>query len=413
MWYLKTNKLFYASLLLGIGIWLITFIILPVNVIESINFKSVLFIVFNYLSLVIGFSCFNFKDKNIVEPNQNSNIQLLKTLIVIVLVSYSIRFIDLFLIRDLSFGNNVNANRELSVRDFELKHILFVIASVLKSLYFFPVVIVLSKPSMKKKWTALTSFALLFLPLVEALLKGTRKPFIDVAIILVFSVLVFTKFKLTKKKIILTIFGATALLAVTNLVLFNREAKEGQNIYEKILSARYNDLLKPNKNIETYILNDSTPDLNRRAALTLMHVGQYITHGLFEFNHILKGEAIPFTYGAYTFNTFGKFFDNGDINPSPRKYVYITAFGGLYLDFGWFALIIMLLFGIFQKFVFQKAIHTVIWRPVLSYLLIINVFLLVFNYIRGAGIYPFVSFFILILILKTPLLRSNEKSINT
>jgi hypothetical protein len=266
---------------------------------------------------------------------------------------------------------------------------------------------------MKKKWIIITCYALLFLPLVEALLKGSRKPFFDIAIILVVSILVFTKIKLTKKKIILTLFGTIILFIVTNLVLFNREAKEGQNIYNEILSARYNDLLKPKKNIEYYILNETTPDLNKRTALTLLHVGQYVTHGFFEFNHIVKGEPIPLTYGSYTFSSFGKLFNKGNVNPSPREYVYITAFGGLYLDFGWYSLIIMVLFGIFQKFVFQKAINSAIWRPVLSYLLIINVFLLVFNYVRGAGVYPLVSFFILLVILKTPLLRSNEKSINT
>ena len=119
------------------------------------------------------------------------------------------------------------------------------------------------------------------------------------------------------------------------------------------------------------------------------------------------------TYGAYTFSPFGKLFNKENVNPSPREYVYVTAFGGLYLDFGWFSLIIMLFFGAFQKLVFQKAINSVIWRPVLSYLLIINVFLPVFNYVRGAGVYPLVSFFIILLILKTTLLRSNEKSINT
>lgn len=411
MWYVKTNILFFTSLLLGLATWLLVLVLLPVDVVESIRFNTILFITLNYFSLVIGFMCFNFKDKNRILLKQNSN-HLLKAIIVIVAVSYLIRYIDLFAIRGISFNNNVNTNRVLSVRDFELKYIIFALAAVLKSLYFFPIVIALST-SVKKKWIIITSYVLLFLPLVEALLKGSRKPFFDIAIILVFSILIFTKIKLTKKKIILFIIGIIALLTITNIILFNRETKEGKNTYQEILTARYNDLLKPSKNIEYYILNENTPDLNKRTALTLLHVGQYVTHGFFEFNHIVKGEPIPLTYGSYTFSPFGKLFNKGNANPSPREYVYITAFGGLYLDFGWFSLIIMLLFGIFQKFVFQKAINSVIWRPVLSYLLIINVFLLVFNYVRGAGVYPLVGFFILLLILKTLLLRPNEKSINT
>ena len=412
MWYLKTNKLFYTSLLLGLLVWLFVFIILPVEVVEQIELKTILFIVLNYLSLVIGFMCFNFKDKNKVEHKQYKTLHILKMLIAIVAISYLIRYIDLFFIRNMSFGNNVFTNRVLSARDFEFKHLFFVLAAVLKSLYFFPIVIVLST-SLKNKWIVIASYTLLFLPLIEALLKGSRKPFFDIAIILVFSILVFTKIKLTKKKIVFTIFGAIALLMATNLILFNRETKEDKNIYNQILAARYNDLLKPSKKIKNYILNDSTPEINKRTALTLLHVGQYVTHGFFEFNHIVKGKPIPLTYGAYTFSPFGKLFNKENVNPSPREYVYVTAFGGLYLDFGWFSLIIMLFFGAFQKLVFQKAINSVIWRPVLSYLLIINVFLPVFNYVRGAGVYPLVSFFIILLILKTTLLRSNEKSINT
>ena len=113
---------------------------------------------------------------------------------------------------------------------FEFVQIPFKIASVLKALYFFPIVIVISL-NLQNKRLKILSFALLFLPLVEALLLGSRKPFFDIAIILVFSTLVFTKIKLTKKKIILTLFGAISLFIVTNLLLFKREAKEGKNIY--------------------------------------------------------------------------------------------------------------------------------------------------------------------------------------
>ena len=99
--------------------------------------------------------CFNFKDKNKVEHKQYKTLHILKMLIAIVAISYLIRYIDLFFIRNMSFGNNVFTNRVLSARDFEFKHLFFVLAAVIKSLYFFPIVIVLST-SLKNKWIVIS-----------------------------------------------------------------------------------------------------------------------------------------------------------------------------------------------------------------------------------------------------------------
>ena len=70
----------------------------------------------------------------------------------------------------------------------------FKIASVLKALYFFPIVIVISL-NLQNKRLKIFSSALLFLPLVEALLLGSRKPFFESVIILVFTIFIFSKVK--------------------------------------------------------------------------------------------------------------------------------------------------------------------------------------------------------------------------
>jgi len=410
--YLNINKLFYFSLIFGVVIWFCVFVTLPVQIVEPIQPKTTLFIVACYLSLIFGFVTINLKKKEKEVYNQVELISILYKIIIITALSFLVRFIDLFFVREMTLSNSYALNRSLVGSGFEFVQIPFKIASVLKALYFFPIVIVISL-NLQNKRLKILSFALLFLPLVEALLLGSRKPFFDIAIILVFSTLVFTKIKLTKKKIILTLFGAISLFIVTNLFLFKREAKEGKNIYNEILSARYNDLLKPSKNIELYILSDSTSDLNKRTALTFLHLGQYITHGFFEFNHIVKGKPIPLTYGSYTFSPFGRLFNKGNINTSPREYVYITTFGALFLDFGWLTPLFMFVFGGFQKIVFLNAKNNFIWLPLVIYIIIINVFLLMFNYLRGAGIYPFVAFTIILLLLKNNLIKVNEESISS
>ncbi len=36
--------------------------------------------------------------------------------------------------------------------------------------------------------------------------------------------------------------------------------------------------------------------------MAFMQVGQYIAHGFFEFNHIIKNKDLAITYGAYNFS---------------------------------------------------------------------------------------------------------------
>ncbi|WP_158651311.1 O-antigen polymerase [Pseudotamlana carrageenivorans] len=381
---------------------------------EAISLKTILFIVFNVGSLVLGFISFNFINtkKELTILKEERSIQIVKLIIKIVLVCYILRYIDLLLIREMSLGNNYRANRELSFRIWDFKYVFFAVASVLKSLYFFPIIICISL-SLKNKPVTFASYILLLFPLLEALLRGTRKPFFDIVIIIIISIVIFTRLKLNLKKVLFGLFSIVVLFSIANIILFDREASNSTNIYEEILNARYNDFLKPNQNVKDYILDDKTPEINKRVALTTLHVGQYLTHGFFEFNNIIKSAPIPLAHGGYTFNVFTKILKTPTINTSPRNFVYITFFGGLFLDFGWFSILLMFLFGIFQKYIFQKAIISIVWRPLLVYILIINVFLLMFNYIRGSGVYPIIGFLVFFLILKVSLFISHEKSANS
>ena len=383
-----------------------------VNVVENIHSKTIILVALSYLSLIAGFNSFNFDFGKAIQKQQNQVNYLLKVIITIVVFSFLIRYVDLFFVREMSFFNNPHANRILSVRDSKIIYIPLIIASVLKSLYFFPVIIIYSC-KLQNKFLKLTAFILLFLPLVEALLKGTRKPFFDIAIILAFTILLLPKIKYNTKNTIIALAIGIFLMWISNILLFDRVANKNENTFKTILSARYNDFLEPNKCATDYILNQSKSEISRRTAITLLHLGQYTVHGFFELDQVLKEDKISHSFGNYTFGGFRKLFNYSEVNPSPREYIYISAFGGLFLDFGWVSLIFWFLFGIFQKVIFYKAIHNIIWRPLLIYLLIINVFLLMFNYMRGSGIYPFISMFFLLILFNFLVKNDNKKSFNS
>ena len=281
----------------------------------------------------------------------------------------------------------------------------------------------LSSKIKQKSMLVLASYIVLLFPMVEALLKGTRKPFFEVFIILLLTLVIYQRHRINFKKVVAAVFGFIVLMSVSMMILINRETESSQDkefFYTKLLESRYNEILSPTRDAVDFFKNEDTPEIVKFYAMTILHTGQYITHGVFEFNHLVGYKDLPKTYGAYTFMTIPKFINKTRafkeieiINPSPRQYVYVTFFGGMYMDFRWMAMPVMFLIGMAQKYVFQKAKHHFIYNPILIYFLLINVFLLVINYIRAAGIYPFFGFCFFLMVLQFSQFITYEKSSST
>jgi hypothetical protein len=371
---------------------------------------------------MLGFICFNFKNKISKIPKNIIESKYLSILLFVVIISYLLRWFDLFYIRELSFTNEFKENRVLSDLNYNKSNVLLIIASIFKSLYFFPFVLIsLLKPK-PKQIILILSYISIVLPFVEALLKGTRKPFLEVFIIVFTVLFIIKKNKINTYKIGLTLIAFIMLMIVSISILFNRlnEKSNKDDFFTHLSEGRYNDMLTPTKPVKEYFNNPNKPKSAKYFLIAGLHTGQYFTHGLFEFNHIISNPKLPITYGSYTFATIPKLINKTGVfnkikyhNPSPRKHVYLTAFGGLYIDFRWFSIVLMFLFGVFQKYIFQKSEQLVIWTPVLIYLLIINVFLLTINYLRGAGVYPIISAFLFFILIRTSGQELYEKSSNT
>ena len=160
----------------------------------------------------------------------------------------------------------------------------------------------------------------------------------------------------------------------------------------------------------------------KRYRLGMINFGQYYLHGVFEFGYLYNNYKKNYWYGGYTFNIFAKFINivfRTNINlkeiqqSPPRTGVYTTFFGPIFIDFGWFSLVFVFFFGVFQKLIYNKILQGRFqFIPLLFYLLIINFFMPVFNFINGAqGLYNLISFgfFALIYILLTGKLKISEK----
>ncbi|XMO87884.1 hypothetical protein AAFN75_06240 [Algibacter sp. AS12] len=416
--YIKKYKGFFYSLLFSIAIWFIAFLLIPAKPVESIKPVTIFFILGCYLSLVTGFLCFNFKTKPIEFKQKPRTTFYLNILLIILVLSYLLRWFDLFWIRELSFFNETIENRAIKDANSSSSGWLFVIASIIKSIYFFPFIFVKKLKLKSAGYTVILAYALLLFPWVEAILLGARKPFFEVFLIVIITYLLFKTQKIKLKPFLIICFSFFLLMSVSVVLLIKREhevAKHKVAFFDSILKSRYNDLLKPTDEAENYFYSKDNNELIKYYALIGLHSGQYISHGVFEFNHIIDKQDLQKTNGTYTFFPIINFFNKFNIsepivlnNPSPRSYVYLTAFGSFYIDFRWLTLLAMFIFGVFQKYAFQKSKHSIIYIPILIYLLLINVFLPITNYIRGIGIYPFVAFSFVLSLYK--LIELNQKN---
>lgn len=419
----SSYKWFYYSLLAGVLIWSFCYYALPVEAVEKIKIKTFVFIGSCYGFFIAGYTVTpSFKGSMINQKIRKAG--LFNIIVGILFLAFVLRWIDLFYVRDVSFYVEPKQNRLINANSFYKNNLIFIAASILKSLYFFPFVLYTSRCfAGLKKVHLIFSCLILLLPFVEAIVLGTRKSFFDILLVVVVTLVLWRGIELLSFKawvyIAISIF---LVLVISATVLFKRESatKSDKNVFfDEILEAKYNDLLEPKDWVISFIRDRDENEYLRMSALTLLQTGQYMIHGIFEFNHLIDKE-FKTSYGAYTFYPFVKlirvveghdYFEPS--NESPREIVYLTAFGGFFLDFKWFSVLVFFAFGIIQKVVFNKSRKDCLYLPLVVYFLIINVFLPVFHYLRGAGMYPLVGFVIVATILLILENRFNEKGFSS
>ena len=200
----------------------------------------------------------------------------------------------------------------------------------------------------------------------------------------------FKKINLKSYKTYTLTFGAFLLFSAYSLtVLEGRVKVTGENFYERIYKSPYNDFVPVKKKAIDFISKNGD-NIISKAYFSEIHIGQYITHGVFEMDYMISNFK-EHKYGMYNSYLFIKFLNKTKMtsvsleklnNPSNRN-TYITFFGGMFLDFGWLSLPIMFIFGYFQKLIFYLGKTTFAFKPFMVLLYFSNIFLLVMNFIRA------------------------------
>jgi hypothetical protein len=409
--------LFLKSLLIGVLIWVTCYIFTPFNLVNPLSSEVIWFIILNYLALIFGYffvDIFFNQNKEVVGA-QNTHLLNNSFYLLIFLVYFSsiIRYFDLFFVRDISFFNSISTNKYNVAQDANFSLVLGILG-IFRFLYFVPYLFYIIEKRNKKK--LLIICVLLFLvPVIEGYLRGSRRLFFESIGVFITITCVYNFSKMFSKKIILiVVFSMILSILFSNFVLKER-VKVNKEIpfLEKIYNSAYNDLL-PLKPETKQFLVENKDNFMGKASFSIAHFGQHILHGVYEFDNAIKEKAEK-KMGMYNGFILVKFLNklgltniplDSLMNPTGRV-TYITFFGGQFLDFGWYSLIIMFFYGGIQNYFFAKGSKLNYLKPIVIIFIFSNVFLLTFNFLRAQMLLVIMSYlFILTIFYSSNKLRT-------
>ena len=389
MQYRNQILLFFYSLALGVVVWAVSFWATPAHPLQSPLIESVTFFLLSYLVLMAGFLT---PIKPAKEKRFTTNKKVIQHVLLLLLASFCVRYIDLFYYRGLSVYNTIFENRSLISTPLHFYEIPFKIASVLKSCYFIPLLLYLNSKKAIGGKTFLLCVLVFLLPLLEAFLLGSRKTLFELLALLVIILFVYKKISLKNGlyvicgSIIFVTVGTTYILKQRVNIEYNSDKSKNE-----LLTSRYNDLFPLNESFKNQLVNETKSNFEFNTRLITAHYGQYLNHGFFEMDDIIRNKnQLGFALGRHTFSQVFKPFSL-DVNANPRVYTYVTFFGSFFLDFGWWALIVFFVFGMFQRVIFLTSGNNMYSKCLLPYLCLINFAIPFMCTIRGAGLYPLIG----------------------
>lgn len=388
------DNAFIVSIVLGYAIWLGFYLIIPIQT-QELSLETKSFIGCSILSLALGYFSIN---KNSISGNKSKQINYFLIIAVLAALGLIFRYFDLFYFRQLSFNNNFYTNKQLSIDMVPNSNLLILLLAALRILSPIPILyLILNKSKSKVYW--LIAIIIIAISTIEIFLFGTRKPIFHLLVLMLLAFIYSYRYKIKLNlKFFIITFVSLFSLAIFSYVILNRRLNEKQQTNNKLIdvvNSRYNDFVK----IQDYKIEEFEKHPNSfftNAQILFIHTGQYVVHGFYELDYIVKNN-LPHAKGVYSFKPIFKLTNrlnitNTNLNTDsshPRRFVYTSFFGSFFIDFGWFALIPMFLFGAFQKIIFHFSQQNTITKVFFIFLLSVNISMPIFNILSGSGIYLF------------------------
>ncbi|WP_452225481.1 O-antigen polymerase [Lacinutrix chionoecetis] len=396
---------FIASVFLGFIIWALTFFLLPIST-NGISTKTITFIALSVVALFAGFYSFGNSTTYIAKSKSIKLKKYFLLLIIFAFIGLLCRYFELFFYRNLSFSNTYQINKQLSLESAIKAPLWLKSFATLRVLNTVPLILLIVLKSKNIKYWLLALFILCMSGL-EVFIFGTRKPYFHLFILIVIAVLIAYNLKriTTYKSILITLITLIILGLFSYFILNKRMEGQDNKALISITESRYNDFVKIDKNKMDYFYKNPN-SVNTKIQLLLIHTGQYFVHGFYELDHIINKDLTR-AGGLYTFNPVFKLtnrlgFTAVNMNRNkfhPRGYVYVTFFGSLFIDFGWYSLIVIFLFGALQKSIYLQSKKHPVFKAFWVYLLSVNLVMPIFNLLSGSQLYLFAYLTILGLLI--------------
>lgn len=389
------------TLLLSFFVWLVMFISAPLEVKVDINWMGYILMVFSVLSFILGFYLFPKKRLSEKKISNYAVNRQLKIVMILGGIGIIVKILDRFVIRGVSLASNYFENRE--IMEAAGGNAFGIISAMLISFNYIPLFILWRYKLKVNKITRILIFILFFSQTFDAIFLGQRSVLFLMMLIFALYLLYFKKITLTLKKMFVVILALIGVVYLMNYIYIERtKLFAGENTYDLALNvSNFNYTVTADKEFKRDFKEFS--DSRKSVSFAYINTIQYFTHGMIEYSYLYENFNKNHSLGTYTFLVYSRFLNkivgnNIDLekvqNLTPRPGVYSTLFGPLFIDFGWFTILFMFIFGRYSRKIYRDAIYGVDASVLIYfYIIIVLLFAPVFNFINGSsGLFVFTSF---------------------
>jgi len=394
----------------GVFLFLFFLLISPVNLTVEFNYEAFFYILFCYILFFLGSFLANFGIK--MWPKRNYRLKVLLYQIwmmaaCIAFVGVLLRIYSRFVLRGYDISLSAMSNRE--ILELAGSSVTSIPAAVLYPFSYIPIFIWLAMPKARRTYFGLfVSLSFFSYPIIDSMLVHSRNIILISFMMLGFFVFLFSRHRFYFKQWFLIFSSILICISIFLLVFLyffeSRLESMHLNVMYSIHNSVYAFTAQPNSWVVDLI---SLGGFSGSLAFLYLNLSQYYISGVFEFFYMyeyLQGYEVINSWGGNMFFPVYKlylYFSSSADDPlkyiyeiQPRTGIYLSFFGPLYVDFGWFGLIFMFVFGWgAQKIYLSVKNLNILLIPLYFYVLLIVLFFPVLNFIQSAqGLYVISAF---------------------